>query len=242
MADLKPFVRFFKTKAILNTMNLIKTYLILGGCLICLSSFIFPSDFLIEKEQMPGYIILENDEKIDGSIIPGSVTDNEVKVKFVENGKKKTYKPKKVKAYGYQIFGKNDVGKTVSEWIHYERLKVDLPPKPFGPTTVFMRKEVEGAIQLYSYYVEMRAKRENPFQHSYFIRKSGGKIKEITEKKFRRMSLELFRDYRAMHQRIGQKQFQHKNLIRMVRDYNFWVQNGHDAYEYKVSPENYDLN
>jgi len=215
-------------------MNLIKNCLLLGLAMVCLSTTL-PNSKDSNKEEWPGYLILDNDQKIEGKIIPGSVTDNEVKVKFIEKGKKKTYKPKKIKAYGYQISAKNDVGKTVYEWIRYVRKEVKEPPKPFGSNTVFMKQEVGGSIELFSYYVEMRAKH-------YFITEKGGKIKEITERKFRRITLELFRSYKALHSRIGQKQFKYKDLIRMVRDYNYWIENGHDTEEYVVSPENYDLN
>lgn len=226
---------FRKTK--LFTMNLIKIGSLFGLVLLFLSSAFHPA-----KDALPGYLILENGKRLEGWIEPGSVTDNEVKVKFAQKGKAKSYKPKKVKAYGYEISAKNDVGKTVSEWIHYERQEVEYPPKPFSSTTVFMRREAGGELNIYSYYIEMRAKRDNPFQHSYYIKKKDGRLKEVKEKNFKRMSLEYFRNYKAMHSRIGDKQFQYKNLIRMVRDYNFWVENGHDSMEYKVSPENYDLN
>ena len=35
--------------------------------------------------------------------------------------------------------------------------------------------------------------------------------------------------------KIGQKDFQYRNLDRMIRDYNYWSVNQHDSDEYRVA-------
>lgn len=216
-------------------MNALKVALLIG-----ISFLIYSFDFAGKKDIYPGYVIFNNDHREEGKIQPGSLTDNEVKIKFIEKGKKKVLKPEDIKEYGFEKIEKNDLGNMVKKWYRYVKAEADYPPKPFGSNEVFMELEVEGALNLYSYYIEMRAKREDPFQHSYYIKGETGKLTLIEEKTFRRQSRKFFKDYSAMSSQIGKKQFRYDNLKRMVRDYNFWVKNQHDSNEYKVSPENYD--
>ena len=218
-------------------MNTLKIVLLFGLSFALISSIV-----LEEKKTYPGYVVFENDRKIEGVVQPGTVTDNEVKIKMLIKGKKKTFKPDEVKEYGYEMIEKNDLDNLVKTWIRYERQEAIAPPKPFGSTDVFMQIEVEGTIKLYSYYVEMRAKRENPFQHSYYVKNKEGKLISIDEKNFLKQSKKVFKDYSAMASQIGKKQFRYTNFVRMVRDYNYWSVNQHDQTVYKISPENYDAN
>jgi len=208
--------------------------------LLIFSFMLFSSTVFEDKKSYPGYVVYNNDQKVEGIVQPGTVTDNEVKIKMLINGKKKTFKPKDIKAYAYEMIEKNDIGKMVKTWIKYERQEAIDAPKPFGSTDVFMQIEVNGALTLYSYYVEMRAKRENPFQHSYYVKNNQGKLISIDEKNFVKKSKKLFKAYSAMSTQIGKKQFRYSNFVRMVRDYNYWLLNQHDSTVYKVSPENYD--
>ncbi len=218
-------------------MNTLKIALLFSFSFILFSSNVFD-----EKKSYPGYIIYDNGQKLEGVVQPGTVTDNEVKIKMLVNGKKKIFKPKDIKAYAYEMKEKNDLGKWGKTWINYERQEAIESPKPFGSKEVFMQIEVKGALTLYSYYVEKRAKRENPFQHSYYLKNKSNKLISIDEKNFAKASKKLFKGYPAMFTQIGKKQFRYSNLVRMVRDYNYWMVNQHDKTVYKVSPENYDQN
>lgn len=198
---------------------------------------LFSSQVHAKKEKFPGYIITLDDEKIEGEIITGSITDNEVKIQFIEDGedKKKTYKAKQLKGYGYESVEEDDLGLEYKRWVHYEQQKVDYPPKPFASTTVFMQKEESGAITLFCYYVEVRNNRKNPYRYDYFAKDDQGKLVKIDKKEFRKVAGKLFKGYTAMSSKIGKKDFEYKNLDRMVRDYNYWVENQHNANEYRVA-------
>jgi hypothetical protein len=190
-----------------------------------------------KNDKFSGYIINLNNEKVEGKIITGSITDNEVKIQFIEEGKekKKTYKAKHLKGYGYKSIQEDDLGLEYQRWIHYEQQKVDYPPKPFASTTVFMQKEEGGALTLYCYYIEVRNDRKNPFRYLYYAKDNDGDLIKIDKKEFKKVARKLFKTYTAMNSKIGRKDFEYKNLDRMVRDYNYWIENQHNANEYRVA-------
>ena len=188
-------------------------------------------------ERFPGYILTLDGEKIEGEIIAGSITDNEVKVQFIAEGKdkKKTYKAKQLKGYGFEVIEEDDLGLQYKSWVHFEQQKVDYPPKPFASTTVFMQREEAGALTLYCYYVEVRNDRKNPMRYHYYVKNDDGSLVKVEKKDFRKMARKLFKNYKAMYSKIGKKDFEYKNLDRMVRDYNYWVTNQHNSNEYRVA-------
>jgi len=190
-----------------------------------------------KSDPVQGYIVTLENKKIEGEIIAGSITDNEVKIIFISetNEKKKTYKAKELLGYGYESIEEDDLGLEYKRWIHYEQQKVDYPPKPFGSTTVFMQREESGALTLYCYYIEVRNNRKQPFRYHYYIKNDNNKLVKIEKDDFRKVANKVFKDYQAMNSKIGGKDFQYKNLDRMVRDYNFWVDNRHDPNEYRVA-------
>lgn len=215
-----------------RTMRLTKAPLIL------FLTFFMSFQALAEKgDKVPGYILTSEGEKIEGDVIIGSITDNEVKVQFIREGsdKKKTYKAKQLQGYGYESVEEDDLGLEYKRWVHYEKQKVDYPPKPFASTTVFMQKEESGSLTLYCYYVEVRNNRKQPYRYHYYIKDDGGKLVKVEKKEFRKVAGKLFKDYKAMYSKIGKKDFQYKNLDRMVRDYNFWTTNQHNSDEYRVA-------
>lgn len=191
----------------------------------------------IKKDRVPGYIITLDGDKIEGEVVPGSVTDNETKVVFYADGKdkKKVYKPIELKGYGFQDQDEDDFGFGEGRWIHFETHKVDYPPKPFGPTTVFMHREEEGALTLFCYYTEVRSDVKNPYKYTYYIKGSNDQVKKVDKEGYRNIARSLFKEYNALSSRIGQKDFQYRNLDRMIRDYNYWSVNQHDSNEYRVA-------
>ena len=200
--------------------------------------FLMCSNLYAKKsDPLPGYILTLDHKKVEGEIIVGSITDNEVKIQFIREGrdKKKSYKAKELLGYGYESVEEDDLGLEYKRWIHYEQQKVEYPPKPFASTTVFMQKEESGELVLFTYYREVRNDRKNPYRYHYFIKDDKGKLVKIEKKDFRKMAGKLFKNYNAMYSKIGKKDFQYKNLDRMVRDYNFWVENQHSADEYRVA-------
>ena len=194
-------------------------------------------DYAKKSERYPGYILTLDEEKIEGDVLVGSITDREAKIQFIAEGteKKKTYKAKELAGYGFESVEEDDLGLEYKRWIHFEQQKVDYPPKPFASTTVFMQKEESGALELYTYYMEVRNDRKNPFKYQYYIKDDKGKLVKVEKGDFRKVAGRLFKDYSAMYAKIGKKDFQFKNLDRMVRDYNYWSTNQHSASEYRVA-------
>jgi len=201
--------------------------------------FLSSSMFAQKGEKVPAYVILSSGKKIQGKFKVGSITDNEVKVMFFNSsGAKTVYKPADLKGYGYESLELDDLGDEVTEWVHYETQKVDYPPKPFGPTTVFMQREMEGAITLYCYYMESRSDVKNPFRYFYYIKDQNGNLKKVEKEDFAGVAKTVFGEYSAMTKNLGKKGFDYRNLDRMVRDYNYWTVNRHDASEYRVAMKN----
>ncbi len=195
------------------------------------------SAFAKKGDKVPGYVVLENGDRLEGQVIIGSITDNETKVSFIKEGtnKKKTYKPKDLVSYGYQETEMDDLGKPVVNWVHYDRMKVDYPPKIFASKTVFVEREIDGEITLYCYYVEVRNDPKQPYRYYYYLKNAEGEITKVERDNFSKMSKDMFEEYTALTDRVGQKDFEYRNLDRMVRDYNYWMVNKHDADEYRVA-------
>lgn len=187
-----------------------------------------------------GFIILNDDTKLEGQVIYGSKTDNEVKIRFLKGKKKVTYTPAKAKAYGYKSTIKDSDGKMVSRWIYYERMEMEIPPKIFSDNMVFVEKEAIGTYTLFNYFVEQRSNYEVPVLQFYYLQSPDEELFELTEKNYSRILKDEFADYLAMAEKIGKVQFEYTDILRMVRDYNFWKNQQHDPQIYKVSPENYD--
>ncbi len=191
-----------------------------------------------KKPTYPGYLVWNHGIKETVKIQSGSITDNEVKIKYLVEGNVITIKPEDIKAYGYS----KTLSPLSSEDYHYDRLEMEYPAKPFGSNTAMVLREVSGPISLYSYFVEVRTDRKHPVHHRPHVLSENGKLIELNEDNFKKKARLIFGKYDALRAKIGTKKFQLKNLRRMVRDYNFWVAEQHDPKEYKVSPENYDVN
>jgi len=188
-------------------------------------------------KMLNGYILLKNGSRVEGKCKIGSITNREVKVTFQRKGapKKRVYKPKELLGYGYESPELDDLGLDEPQWIHYETLKVDYPTKPFGSTTVFVEREVEGTINLYCHYIEVRNNRKNPYRYVYYMKTETGVYKKLEKDSFKSTAKKVFKDYPALASRIGKKDFLYRNLDRMIRDFNYWSVNKHDKNEYRVA-------
>jgi len=195
------------------------------------------SAFAKKGDKVPGYIVFEDGIKTEGTIVIGSITDNEVKVVFIKKGKSKktVYRPNELISYGYEEVEKNEFGQDVKKWVHYDRFTVDYPPKIFASTTVFMEREVEGAITIYCYYIEVRDDPKKPYRYFYYLKDQNDDFRKIERESFPAVSKTVFKDYPALTDRIGKKSFEYRNLDRMVRDFNYWVVNKHNSGEYRVA-------
>ena len=199
--------------------------------------FMITTSLFAERgDVVPGYIIYETGRKVTGEIVVGSITDNEVKIKFIHrSGKKETFKPTDIVAYGFEDIIKDDVGFEDKIWKHYLRKKADYPAKPFGSTLVFMHREVKGPVSIYCYYVEVRTDVTNPFRYYYYMETENGEFQKIERDDFALAAKKTFKSYTALYNRIGLDQFQYRDFDRMVRDYNYWIDNQHERTEYRVA-------
>lgn len=209
----------------------IQSILTLFSLLLTLSAFAKKGD------KVPGYIVYENDEKVEGTIIIGSITENEVKVVFIKKGKNKktVLRPTDLISYGYEETTEDELGLETKKWIHYDRLEVEYPPKIFASTTVFVEREVEGAVSIYCYYIEVRNDPKKPYRYYYYIKDQNGEIQKVERENFPSVAKSVFKDYTALTERVGKKSFEYRNLDRMVRDFNYWTVNKHDSNEYRVA-------
>jgi hypothetical protein len=205
--------------------------------LILFSLFLTLSATAKKGDKVPGYIVFESGERAEGTVIIGSITDNEVKVVFIEKGKSKkvSYRPTDLISYGYEETEKDELGIEVKRWIHYDRFKVDYPPKIFASNTVFMEREVEGLVSVYCYYIEVRNDPKKPFRYFYYLKDQNDEITKVERENFPSVAKSVFKDYTALTERVGKKSFEYRNMDRMVRDYNYWTANKHDASEYRVA-------
>ncbi len=215
--------------------------LIVAFLLLIAGTFI---SFLSVDTLRPGYIILKDGTKQTGLVEVGSLTDQEVKLKFFQNGKQTIYKPNKLRAYGFEALETTSDATIAAqkEWKHYESLSVELdfPPKAFAPKGVFMWRTVEGHYTLYNYYYEQPARTEQPMGNCYYLKNAKGKLTKITRINFKKKIKRYTRLYTAMYQKIGKAKFRFDNLPRLLRDYNYWIRNQHDPTIYKMSPANFN--
>lgn len=188
-------------------------------------------------ELVPARLILESGKEIKGFIKYGDYVDREVKLKYYKTrgGKAKTYKPKHIKAYSAQVILKDEAGKPYKTWKHYDRMEADRAPRIFASKLVWMEREVSGDIKLWTFYVEDPSNVADPYDYWYYIGLPSGQIVQVTEKNFQHISRNTFASYTALNSRVGDKDFRYRNLDRMVRDFNFWKANRHDAAEYRVA-------
>jgi len=90
-------------------------------------------------------------------------------------------------------------------------------------------------LTLYSYFIEVRNNPKKPYKFQYYLKDDNGKVQKIEKEDFRKTASKAFGDYTAMAGKIGKADFQYKNLDRMVRDFNYWTTNNHNANEYRVA-------
>lgn len=190
-------------------------------------------------DKAEGHIVLDNGKKLEGKIIIGTLIDNEVKVKFISKNSRtrKVYYPKDVQSYAYQVDDIDEMGRKVKIWVRYERQKVDQPPKPFGPTLVFMQSVEEGTVHLFSYFYETPLGSGQDLLYVYYLELDNGLVQRVSDNTFERVAKSVFKEYPALTNRIGSDDFLYRNLDQIVRDFNFWMVNKHDKNEYRMALE-----
>lgn len=189
-------------------------------------------------DKVPGYVLLDNGKRLEGKIIIGTLVGNELNVEFFSKGSniRKKYIPKDLQAYGYQIDDISEEGLMVHLWVHYKRQKVDKPPFPFGPTLVFMQMVEQGAVNLYTYFVEISHIEKQNYEYEYYIETETDPIPRKVQKDYFEQNIRsLIKDYTALSAKIGKENYTYRNLDQIVRDFNFWTVSKHDKNEYRMA-------
>lgn len=173
-----------------------------------------------------GYVILNDDSKLEGKIQMLSPTLNEVKVKFVtKDNKKKSFKAKEVKEYGFKVEKWNH--KTRQHDINditYVRQTVERSPIAFGPTEVLIERQVTGSINMFNHFVEQNSNVKNPFIHVLYVQKGEkGNLTNLTKKNYRRVLKEMIAEYPELQAKVGSRGYGFKHIAQIITTYNNWM-------------------
>ena len=172
-----------------------------------------------------GYVVLNHDEKVEGSIQMLSPTLNEVKVKFTSTaGEKVTYKAKEVKEYGFKVEKWNN--KTRAHDVNtvvYVRQNVERSPIAFGPTNVLVERQITGAINMYNHFVENNSNSENPLSQVIYTQKENGDLVNITKSNYKVVLKDMVAEYPELSTRVGTKGYTFKYITKTIAAYNSWM-------------------
>ncbi len=191
-----------------------------------------------QGDKVEGYIITIDNIKKEGLIKLGDWAENEVKVQFYEGNKKTVFKPNELSEYGFEITEINEQGNKAKRWVRFYQKTVDRAPMLFASKTVMMEREVEGDLNLYTYYIAKRDNVSQPFEYYFYIETKDGRFLKIDKKNYKTVAKQLFEDYSGLVQLVGKKGFLYGNLDRMINDYNYWVVNQHNSNEYRIALKN----
>lgn len=194
-------------------------------------SIFFSLPALLAKDYQ-GYVILNNDEKIEGTIQMLSPTLNEVKVKLTDKaGKHVTYKSKEIKEYSFQVEKWNNetrVHDLIS--VVYVRKNVERPPVAFGPTEVLIQREVNGIISLYNHFIEQRINPNEPFSQVIYVEKNREKLIAVDKENFVSILKNMTAEYPELSAKIGSRGYGIKHIAEIVTAFNTWmIDNGEEV-------------
>lgn len=172
-----------------------------------------------------GYVVLNNDEKVEGTIQMLSPTLNEIKVKFTsKDGKKITYKAKQVQEYSFQVEKWNNKTRVYEvKNITYTRQNVNRSPIAFGPTNVLVERQLKGSINMYNHFIEMNNNVRQPFLHVLYVEKSKDELVEVTKSNYKVTLKGMIADYPELSAKIGTKGYGFKYVTKIITSYNEWM-------------------
>jgi len=208
-------------------------------CLLGILFLFFSFQSKAQDSIYPGYIIHSDGNQEQGLIIPGGAFDNQTGITFKNNTDEIYYGIDQLEGYSYEHTVLDAAGNPKTEKLYFKRKDLDFAPVPDGDQTVFVEVKTEGKLSLYSLYIELKANVDDKVRQLYLIEEENGKIMKMNKLSFLKRSKIIFRDYPGLQSQLGKFNFRFENLARMIKDYNFQKENGHDIDVYKVSPVNY---
>ena len=207
--------------------------------LIGISILLFAFQLSAEDGVFSGYVILDNDTKEKGLVIPGGAFDNQEGITFRSGNDEIYYSTESIKGYGFEEKVVNKNGLATEKWRHFERKTLDFAPVPDGSETVFVEVKALGKLDLFSIYIELKADVDDKVRQLYLAVDESGKTIKINKISFMKRARIIFRDYPGLQSNLGKPRFRYQDMARMVNDYNFQKENGHDIDRYVASPEEY---
>lgn len=196
--------------------------------------------------RVQGYIIDNNDQKIEGFIEILGELNAEVKVKFSEKKSVKKYNTIKVKdlnGYGFIGIDDSEFVKKGDQWHHFIKYEFERPAKVFATNQSLIELVVsEGRYIVYKFLYETGGNVEMPVTTRYIVMEEGIEVAQVEEDNFKKEAKRLFADYTALIDSLGEKKFQFKSFVRLTDDYNYWFTEQHDPNKYKLNPKIYNTN
>lgn len=171
-----------------------------------------------------GYVILTNNDQLNGKIEMLSPSLNEVKVKFIKEGKKTIFKAKEVTEYGFEVEKWNH--KTRQHEINkitYVRQTVERAPVAFGPKDVLLERQLVGAINMYNHFVEQNSNVQQPFVHIVYVQKNDGELVSITKKNYRKVLKAMTAEYPELQAKVGSRGYGFKYVAKTIETFNAWM-------------------
>jgi hypothetical protein len=179
---------------------------------------------MIAGKNYPGYVILNDDVRIEGIIDMLSPTLNEVKVKILTNeGQEVSYKAKDIKEYGFVVTNWDEKSqKATTETIVYERKKVIHATIAFGSNEALLKRELQGAISLYNHYYERNANIDENIGQSFYVQQKKGELIWLNQENYKEVLKSMTADYSELNVLIGTKNFSYKYVYNIIQAYNTW--------------------
>lgn len=193
--------------------------------------FVASANFASAAKVYEGYVIKNDDTKLEGKIQMLSPTLNEVKVKFInKNNKKNIFKAKEVKEYGFEVQKWNNKTRTYeAKNITYTRQRVERSPIAFGPKNVLIERQEMGKINMFNHYIEQNSNVQQPFVHIVYVQKETKKLVHVTKKNYKEVLKGMTTEYPELQARIGSRGYGFKHIAKIVSTYNAWmVENGEE--------------
>lgn len=176
-----------------------------------------------KKNKHEGYIVTNDGKKINGFVlVKANLTLDQVKIKFIDfKGKKKTYRAKNIKEYGYRSIKTNEAGNRDWMWTYYESRNVDEAPIPFGPKQVFMERLVQGDATLFEYWIQVNSNIENPYKRYFYLERDSERVK-LTRENFVTKAQLFFSDHSEIVNMMGKVNHRFRHMERVTKKYNNW--------------------
>lgn len=203
--------------------------------ILCLLVAILFSTSSFATKVYNGYLIKNDNEKVVGKIKMISPSLNEVKVKFISiDQKKKTFKAKQVKEYGFWVEKWNKKEKRYASYqVVYVRQKVERSAVPFGPKELLIEREVAGKINVYHHFIERNNNRQQPYLHILYVQKGNkASLVSLDKTNYKEVLREMVAEYPELQLKIGRRGYGFRAISKTIKEYNEWMfLNGEEDFE-----------